>query len=68
MSILDNEGHDPQGFGNALRRTDASDLARLEAENRRLRMALDAILTLDANHDLPDAWKIAGDALRASSQ
>jgi len=43
MSILDNEGHDPTGLGNVLRRTDAQDLAevaRLREDNQRLRAAL----------------------------
>jgi hypothetical protein len=34
MSILDNEGHDPQGLGNTPSR---SELSRLRAENERLR-------------------------------
>lgn len=37
MGILDNEGHDPMGFGNVLSRTDANDLRRLKEENERLR-------------------------------
>jgi hypothetical protein len=34
MSILDNEGHDPQGLGNTPSR---SELSRLRADNERLR-------------------------------
>jgi len=40
----------------------------LRAEIKRLRTALDNILTLDGRNDLPDAWKIAGDALRGKDQ
>lgn len=43
MSILDNEGHDPKGLGNALSRTDAADLReveRLRLENWQLKGAL----------------------------
>lgn len=37
MGIMDNEGHDPLGFGNILSHTDGNDLRRLKAENARLR-------------------------------
>lgn len=54
MSILDNEGHDPQGFGNVLGRTDANDLRRLEAENRWLRQ-----IVSDCAAALPNGAMIA---------
>lgn len=44
MGIMDNEGHDPQGLGNVLRRTDAADLADLKRENERLRGVLKTIM------------------------
>lgn len=54
MSILDNEGHDPLGFGNILRRTDAQDLADLKADNVKLRAALVCIGILNASGGRPD--------------
>lgn len=41
MGILDNEGHDPNGLGNILGRTDAQDMADLRAEIARLTLRVE---------------------------
>lgn len=52
MSILDNEGHDPQGLGNTLSR-DARYIFELRAEIKRLRTALQQV-AIDCDKVLND--------------
>lgn len=69
MGILDNEGHDPQGFGNTVSPRYAAELGRqvdeLEAENRRLREAFveaARLLTLEQVQGLSEnSVRVLGD-------
>lgn len=47
MGIMDNEGHDPQGFGNTPRRSDANEFADTRAELVRLRSYRDGLVVIN---------------------
>ncbi len=84
MSILDNEGHDPQGFGNTPSRTmPLQEFQAVVSDNERLRAALDKIAHMEPSEIAPETFpglvhgaallfansqRIAREALRPNQQ